>query len=243
MGGGEVFACPRATALPVHPAEVPRGAPFVALPGAPGGAEGGVGMRPQGAVEEASYAAGEGSLQPATAVCPQMGLPMAVAPSMGAATAPAAYPGARAAMGDPRMGGVQQQALFRPMAVGMQWPVGMEAMGLLPDRQPAEESAGRKAKKWACMECHKAKAACEGDPCRRCVRLGKKCVPQERPPPGKRRRNNRGAPTGPVVVVQPRDRFAQAPGPVPVLAGPPMVGLPIGAVPGVGKPVGYSAPA
>ena len=88
-----------------------------------------------------------------------------------------------------------------------------------------------------------AKAACEGDPCRRCVRLGKKCVPQERPPPGKRRRNNRGAPTDPVVVVQPRDRFAQAPGPVPVLAGPPMVGLPIGAVPGVGKPVGYSAPA
>ena len=105
MGGGEVFACPRATALPVHPAEVPRGAPFVALPGAPGGAEGGVGMRPpQGAVEEASCAAGVGSLQPAAAVCPQMGLPMAVAPSMGAATAPAAYPG------DPRMGGVQQQA-------------------------------------------------------------------------------------------------------------------------------------
>ena len=32
-------------------------------------------------------------------------------------------------------------------------------MGLLPDRQPAEESAGRKAKKWACMECHKARAA------------------------------------------------------------------------------------
>ena len=36
-----------------------------------------------------------------------------VAPSMGAATAPAAYPGARAAMGDPRMGGVQQQAARR----------------------------------------------------------------------------------------------------------------------------------
>ena len=32
----------------------------------------------------------------------------------------------------------------------------------------------------ACVECHKAKAACEGDPCTRCVRLGRKCVTVER---------------------------------------------------------------
>ena len=41
----------------------------------------------------------------------------------------------------------------------------------------------------ACTECHKAKAACEGDPCHRCVRLGKVCVtPSE---PRRRRRSSK----------------------------------------------------
>jgi hypothetical protein len=39
-----------------------------------------------------------------------------------------------------------------------------------------------KTKKWACQECHKAKTACEGgNPCRRCQRLGKTCIAQDRP--------------------------------------------------------------
>ena len=38
-----------------------------------------------------------------------------------------------------------------------------------------------KAKRWACRECHKAKTACEGNPCRRCQRLGKACISQEQP--------------------------------------------------------------
>ena len=44
-------------------------------------------------------------------------------------------------------------------------------------------------RKRACVECHKAKSACEGDPCTRCVRLGKHCVTEER----KRRRRSSAA--------------------------------------------------
>ena len=43
------------------------------------------------------------------------------------------------------------------------------------------------SRKRACFECHRAKAACEGQPCRRCSRLGKECVVHER---AKRRRRN-----------------------------------------------------
>uniref|UniRef100_A0A7S3BP58 RING-type domain-containing protein n=1 Tax=Haptolina ericina TaxID=156174 RepID=A0A7S3BP58_9EUKA len=35
-------------------------------------------------------------------------------------------------------------------------------------------------RKRACTECHRAKAACEGDPCTRCVRLGRTCITSER---------------------------------------------------------------
>ena len=42
----------------------------------------------------------------------------------------------------------------------------------------------------ACVECHRAKAACEGDPCVRCIRLGKTCVTLARLP--RRRRIKSG---------------------------------------------------
>jgi len=42
----------------------------------------------------------------------------------------------------------------------------------------------------ACVECHRAKAACLGHPCSRCVRLGKECVPRQK---HKRRRVTRPA--------------------------------------------------
>ena len=44
-------------------------------------------------------------------------------------------------------------------------------------------------KKWACYECHKAKTACEGNPCHRCQRLGKTCIELVRA--GKRQRSSR----------------------------------------------------
>ena len=48
-------------------------------------------------------------------------------------------------------------------------------------------------KKWACFECHKAKTACEGNPCHRCQRLGKTCIELVRA--GKRQRSSRKSPT------------------------------------------------
>ena len=70
--------------------------------------------------------------------------------------------------------------------------MGGGAMGMIGGRTgmvPAGGSEGggagpdgtQKMKKWACSECHKAKTACEGNPCRRCQRLGKTCIAQERP--------------------------------------------------------------
>lgn len=53
--------------------------------------------------------------------------------------------------------------------------------GLCGQSVPTSGGADPKAKKWACTECHKAKTACEGNPCRRCQRLGKVCIMQERP--------------------------------------------------------------
>mmetsp|Transcript_32567 Transcript_32567/g.107694 ORF Transcript_32567/g.107694 Transcript_32567/m.107694 type:complete len:592 (-) Transcript_32567:240-2015(-) len=55
----------------------------------------------------------------------------------------------------------------------------------------ASASGPRSAmKKKACVECHRAKAACEGDPCVRCIRLGKTCVTLARLP--RRRRIKSG---------------------------------------------------
>jgi len=57
----------------------------------------------------------------------------------------------------------------------------MFTMPAAPGFPSAEDGpAQKKPKKWACKECHKAKAACEGDPCRRCQRLNKQCEPQDR---------------------------------------------------------------
>eukprot|EP00316_Scyphosphaera_apsteinii_P011359 CAMPEP_0119314852 /NCGR_PEP_ID=MMETSP1333-20130426/34064_1 /TAXON_ID=418940 /ORGANISM="Scyphosphaera apsteinii, Strain RCC1455" /LENGTH=706 /DNA_ID=CAMNT_0007320051 /DNA_START=64 /DNA_END=2184 /DNA_ORIENTATION=- len=56
--------------------------------------------------------------------------------------------------------------------------------------------------KRACRECHRAKAACEGDPCTRCERLGKKCI---REPPRRRRRTSVAvaeAPSQPAAPIQ-----------------------------------------
>lgn len=53
--------------------------------------------------------------------------------------------------------------------------------GLCGPSVPTSGGADPKLKKWACTECHKAKTACEGNPCRRCQRLGKVCIMQERP--------------------------------------------------------------
>ena len=53
------------------------------------------------------------------------------------------------------------------------------------------DGGGGKGKQWACVECHKAKTACEGYPCRRCQRLGKTCVLPDRP-----MRRRRGDPIG-----------------------------------------------
>ena len=61
----------------------------------------------------------------------------------------------------------------------------------------AAGAAGVPKRRRACMECHKAKAACEGDPCHRCVRLGKVCVSQERPI---RRRRTEGSERGAAIA-------------------------------------------
>ena len=53
----------------------------------------------------------------------------------------------------------------------------------------------KRARKRACFECHRAKAACEGEPCNRCTRLGKTCFTQER----KKRRRRGGATPAPVT--------------------------------------------
>ena len=58
-------------------------------------------------------------------------------------------------------------------------------------------------KKWACYECHKAKTACEGNPCHRCQRLGKTCIELVRA--GKRQRSSRKNPT---TVNAPHARMA-----------------------------------
>ena len=47
---------------------------------------------------------------------------------------------------------------------------------------------GSAARRQACVECHRAKSACQGYPCSRCVRLGKQCVMREK---RKRRRYTR----------------------------------------------------
>ena len=45
--------------------------------------------------------------------------------------------------------------------------------GAVANATGGDGNGGEKTKKWACKECHKAKTACEGNPCRRCQRLGK----------------------------------------------------------------------
>ena len=51
----------------------------------------------------------------------------------------------------------------------------------------------------ACVECRRAKAACQGDPCARCLRLGKQCVTEER----KRRRTHANAGRAPTPTAPP----------------------------------------
>lgn len=58
----------------------------------------------------------------------------------------------------------------------------------LPLAQAAACGPRSAQKKRACTECHRSKAACEGDPCVRCIRLGKSCVTIERRP--RRRRTS-----------------------------------------------------
>lgn len=72
----------------------------------------------------------------------------------------------------------------------------------------------KRARKRACFECHRAKAACEGEPCNRCTRLGKTCFTQER----KKRRRRGGATPAPVSPTP--DAQAAAPD---LLSLPPLV--------------------
>ena len=57
-------------------------------------------------------------------------------------------------------------------------PRGKSVAGSAAPDPPASDPPPKRRK--ACVECHKANAACEGDPCTRCVRLGKKCITVER---------------------------------------------------------------
>lgn len=58
------------------------------------------------------------------------------------------------------------------------------------EASPSDSKPVRTGKR-ACFECHRAKAACEGgcegEPCNRCVRLGKQCIPHERKKRGRRK--------------------------------------------------------
>lgn len=58
-----------------------------------------------------------------------------------------------------------------------------------PSLPAADASSGTASRRQACVECHRAKAACVGYPCSRCVRLGRECITREK---RKRRRTTRG---------------------------------------------------
>ena len=84
---------------------------------------------------------------------------------------------------------------------GMVGGFGGDAFAHAGDSQGGGGGGDGKAKKWACSECHKAKTACEGgNPCRRCVRLGKTCVSADRPI--RRRRGEASARPAAAVDVQ-----------------------------------------
>ena len=90
------------------------------------------------------------------------------------------------------------------MAPGL-LPLTEGGMGMRPSMAtdpppPALEQDGAPRKR-ACVECHRAKSACEGDPtrpCCRCVRLGKACVTEERKK--RRRRDGDSAPAANAFV-------------------------------------------
>jgi hypothetical protein len=117
--------------------------------------------------------------------------------AMHTAAAPAAD-GEEAAKGPPtgeessggaRKATAMKQALFAtppppsPASVRLGAPKGAGAQTGGEAAQTGEATEGEAAgatRKRACVECHKAKSACEGDPCTRCRRLGKFCVTDER---------------------------------------------------------------
>ena len=78
-------------------------------------------------------------------------------------------------------------------------------------------------RKRACVECHLAKSACEGDPCTRCKRLGKTCVTEPRK---KRRRPGSDAAAAPTAATLTAAAHAVAPTAAPIEPPPAAVTTP-----------------